>query len=177
MAPWGQASASQGALPGPALAFWHPLRVQNIFRSASLGPGPPLGSIYRPNMRIFLAATSVDLAPAQLPMAFVGPKAQTTDSGSPGPPGSCLISGLSELSSCPPRASPGPRHSQVGFCQPGSCCLLLLAMGCPVLGPEFSLSRPSSCPPGVSSWAQNFIRSSFRTHWRLQDHLLSHVCL
>ncbi|KAL0628187.1 hypothetical protein AAY473_001507 [Plecturocebus cupreus] len=74
------------ALLGPALAFWLPLWTPNVFKSASRGPAPPPGGIYRPPFGPRVAATSMDSFPTQIPAAFVGPKAQALDAGSPGPP-------------------------------------------------------------------------------------------
>ncbi|KAL0593753.1 hypothetical protein AAY473_036146 [Plecturocebus cupreus] len=75
--------------PGPNVGLW-PLQAQNIFNSASRGPPTPSGRVYGPGFHPYLAATSVDSCSAHIPSAFVGPKVQALDSGSPGPLSSCL---------------------------------------------------------------------------------------
>ncbi|KAL0593752.1 LOW QUALITY PROTEIN: hypothetical protein AAY473_036145 [Plecturocebus cupreus] len=138
VAPLGPVRCLLAALLGPELAFWPPLQTPSVFKSASRGPAPSPGSVYRPTFRPCVTATSLDSCPTQILAAFVGPKAQALDSGSPGPPGSCLK--VASPSSAP--ALPGRLQATD---------VLKLTSAVPALasspGPEDSLSRPISCPP------------------------------
>ncbi|KAL0594098.1 hypothetical protein AAY473_036496 [Plecturocebus cupreus] len=128
------------------MAFWPPLRTPNVFKSASRGPAPPPSGVYRPHFSPHLAATSVNSSPTQIPVAFVGPKAEALDSGSPGPHSSCL--NVASPSSAP--ALPGCVYAPDIL--ESTSAGLALASRCPrqahSMGPEDGLSRPSSCPPG-----------------------------
>ncbi|XP_064232866.1 putative uncharacterized protein FLJ44672 [Aotus nancymaae] len=132
--------------PGPARAIM-----------ASRVPALPLSGIYRPNFRICLVATYVDSAPAQL-LDLCRPKSSGPQLRLSRSTGSCLT--LASPGSAP--ALPGllqaPNVPESASAGPVPAASSRWPREAQALGPEVGLSRPSSCPPGVSSpWAQNVL--------------------